>query len=188
MNLICNYDSWFVLICLFWTSSSRASNFSCAFICFPFYIKGPTGVCLQRISPSCSFFLRREAHPLMIHASTLLLLNLQISFSLWTCEIFNLLPTYLSGAQGTRSRRQYWLSHRFRMKRRVSSSLASTSLKGEEDLSVLLWPQHRSKARRSYPTCAGCLRSRGDLLWASSVCLNTLGQKSRSGANAHGEV
>jgi len=52
---------------------------------------------------------------------------------------------------------------------------ASASLEGEEDLFVL-WPQHRSKAQRAYLTCTGCPRSRRDLLWVSSACLNTWGK------------
>jgi len=49
---------------------------------------------------------------------------------------------------------------------------ASTSLEGEEDLSIF-WPQHRSRAWRTYLTCTGCPRPRKDLLWVSSTCLNT---------------
>jgi len=57
--------------------------------------------------------------------------------------------------------------------------MVSTSLKGEEGLSVLLWPRYHSKARRTYLTCTGGPHSRRDLLWVSSAYLYTL-DKSRA--------
>jgi len=45
--------------------------------------------------------------------------------------------------------------------------------KAKEGLAVLLWPQHRSKARRAYLNCTRCPCSRRDLLWVSSAYLDT---------------
>jgi len=175
MNLICNSNSWFMLKCypLYLCTLVSASAF----------------FAISRALPSILPFIVFDFNSLGSTWSPLLL-SLFKSWGVpfpWSLHQ----ETYLAFVSASNLPHESVVCFVIAQRQgRIWSLLGPQhrSKAREDYICSSLMPQRRSRARRTYLTCAGCLHSRRDLLWVSSVCLNTLGQESRSGAHAHGEI